>query len=136
MSRAPLSKGSNALVGYSREHDIASRQGNLQLGIARLKRTYTEGDGKLELAHIMDCVDADGWLKENVPDHKFKTGIGRIDIQELIAAKLAWVKYMADPKSISAEERASLEKFASHAADFIVMGKEKEKPIVIVFPEQ
>jgi len=134
MSREPFRKGSNALVGYSKEHDVASRQGELQLGIARLKRTYTEGDGKLELARIMECVDTDGWLKENVPDHKFKTGIGRIDIQELIAAKLAWVKYMADPKSISAEERASLEKFASHAADFIVMGKEKERPIEIVFP--
>lgn len=130
-----MPKGSNALVGYSREHDVASRQGNLQLGIARLKRTYTEGDGRLELAPIMDCVDTDGWLKENDPNHKFKTGIGQIDIQELIAAKLAWVKYATDPKSISAEERASIEKFALHAADFIVMGKEKEKPIVIVFPE-
>ncbi len=135
MSRTPMPKGSNALVGYSREHDVASRQGNLQLGIARLKRTYTEGDGRLELAPIMDCVDTDGWLKENDPNHKFKTGIGQIDIQELIAAKLAWVKYATDPKSISAEERASIEKFALHAADFIVMGKEKEKPIVIVFPE-
>jgi hypothetical protein len=135
MTRAPLPKESNALQGYSKEVDLASHQGNLQLGIAKLKRTYTEGDGKLDVKRIMDCVADDGWLKENDPSHKFKTGIGQIELQDLIAANLAWLKYTEDPKSISVAERESIEKFATHAADFIVMGKKKDKPIEIVFPE-
>ena len=135
MSRPPLPKGSNALVGYSKELETESRRGNLELGMARLKRAYAEGDGKLDVMSIMSCVGDDAWLKENLPDHKFKTGVGRFDQDGLIAAQLAWLKFQSDPKSITPEERASIEKFAVHAADFIVMGIRKEKPVEIVFPE-